>query len=89
MNSYTQADPAPLLLFYIMKVFKNADSARIPIEIIIPATRKKEYLPGVDTVFLSFFDRAKIMIKTRHDKSNTSPAEDKKNQAIKTFSHVK
>ena len=48
-----------------MRVFKNADNAKNPIEIKIPAIKKREYLPRVVTVFLSFRDRAKIIIKSK------------------------
>ena len=66
---------------YPMRVFKNADSAKNPVEIKIPAIKKSKYLPRVVTVFLSFRDRAKIRIKSKYDINNISPAKDKRLQA--------
>jgi hypothetical protein len=48
-----------------MRVFKNADSAKNPIEIKIPAIKKREYPPRVVTVFLSLRDRAKVRIRSK------------------------
>ena len=48
-----------------MIVFKNADSAKNPVEIKIAAIKKSKYLPGVVTVFLILRDRAKIRIRSK------------------------
>ena len=48
-----------------MRVLKNADNAKNPIEIKLPAIKKRRYLPRVVTVFLSFRDRAKIRINSK------------------------
>ena len=47
------------------QVFKNADSAKNPIEIKIPAIKNRKFLPSVVTVFLSLRDRAKIRIRSK------------------------
>jgi hypothetical protein len=48
-----------------MRVFKNADSAKNPIEIKILPIKKRKYLPRVVTVFLRLRDRAKIRIRSK------------------------